>query len=54
MKGINTDKSSEVGGTRDVSTAKSSTVKDHSGEVPGVKPDPNLTDPWRTTTKGDN
>jgi len=54
MEGINTDKSSEVGGTQDVSTIKSSTVKDHSGEVPGVKPDPNLTDPWRTVTKGDN
>jgi len=54
MKGINTDESSKVGKTRDISTNKSSTVKDHSGEVPGVKPDPNLTDPWRTTTKGDN
>ena len=47
MKGINTSKSSKVGGTRDVSTDKSSTVKNHSGEVPGVKPDPNLVDEWR-------
>ena len=33
---------------RDVSTSKSSTVKNHSGEVVGAKPDPNLVDPWRT------
>ena len=47
MKGINTSKSSKVGETRNVATDKSSKVKDHSGEVPGVTPDPNLVAPWR-------
>lgn len=43
----NSQKSLKVGKTRSVATDKSSTVKDHSGEVPGVRPDPNFYDSWR-------
>lgn len=45
------NRTGSIGKTRSVATDKSSTVKNHSGEVPGVKPDPNLVDSWRDDAK---